>query len=482
MPDPSVSTSFLAAATSAPPAPAEIAPNAPAPAPSSPTPAPVTPSTTPEPPKPAETKPGTTAPETKPTPSETKPAESETKPEASDPEKVKSAPTAEQVKEEELSKEEVAKIGKMTPKELRAVFAARNRAEAEVRKLQPENEKLQKQVKEMATLKATIAELEKRPTTEQNDARIKAAESELATRKAEIEKIETDVRGREEKVRLREYATDVQKTEDYKKFITDPTKRLLGDLKQLCLGAADTEEDGISMTSQLEKVLNIDDSATRWREMKRIIADVDPADKAAFRKVHDDWNQILANYDQLAKNAEMAKQTVESDRKKQDELRSKDFRERVLKARKIVRPELEKEVPFMTMDLSGHPEYEKLRADGIKQMEEFDPATATPETISTLNDMAVSFQLAARVSRDFIKEQGEAIEKHKAEAADWKAKYEELSAKEKKTEEDEETEERETSEVMPTVSGGRESALPPFVPGGNANGKTGRFSEAVLKG
>ena len=35
---------------------------------------------------------------------------------------------------------------------------------------------------------------------------------------------------------------------------------------------------------QLEKVLNIDDSAARWREMKRIIADVDPADKAAFRK------------------------------------------------------------------------------------------------------------------------------------------------------------------------------------------------------
>ncbi len=381
MPDPSVSTSFLAAATSAPPAATEIAPNAPAPAPSSPTPAPSTPApapsapaSTPEPPKPAESKPETTTPES---PTISEPEKIETKvdgPITQDPEKVKSAPTAEQVKEEELSKEEVAKIGKMTPKELRAVFAARNRAEAEVRKLQPENEKLQKQVKEMATLRATITELEKRPTTEQNDARIKAAESELATRKAEIEKIETDVRGREEKVRLREYATDVQKTEDYQKFITDPTKRLLSDLKQLCLGAADTEEDGLGMAGQLEKVLNIDDPATRWREMKRIIADVDPADKAAFRKVHDDWNQILANYDQLAKNAEMAKQTVENDRKKQDELRSKDFRDRVLKARKIIRPELEKEVPFMTMDLTGHPEYEKLRADGIKQMEEFDPA------------------------------------------------------------------------------------------------------------
>ncbi len=463
------------------PPPAPAAPSSPTPPPSSPTSAPAAPTTTPESPKP-ETKPADPTPEPPKTP-DTKVETNVDGPITPDPEKVKSAPTATQIEEEDLSKEEIAKIGKMTPKELRAVFKARNAAEAQVRKLQPENEMLQKQVKEMATLRATIAELEKRPTTEANDAKIKAAESELATRKADIERLDTEVKGREEKVKMREYATDVQKTEDYKKFVTAPTNRLMSDIKQLCLGAADSEEEGLAMNGQIEKVLAIEDSAARWREIKRIIADVDPADKAAFRKVHDDWNVILGNYDQLAKNAETARATVESDHKKQADLRAKDFRERVGAARKAVRPELEKEVPFMTMDLSGHPAYEKLRAEGLKQMDDFDPATATPETISALNDMAVAFQLAARVSKDYIKEQGEDLEKVRAEAADWKKKFEDLEASQKKDKDDEEEEERETADVMPTVSGGRESApsLPTFVPGGALNGTPGKFSDAVYK-
>jgi hypothetical protein len=256
---------------------------------------------------------------------------------------------------------------------------------------------------------------------------------------------------------------------------------LLADLKTLCLGAADSEEEGLDMASQLEKVLNIDDPATRWREMKRVIAEVDPADKAAFRKVHDDWNQILINYDTLAKSAEQAKKTVENNAKKQAEIRNKDFAARVNASRKAVRPELEKEVPFMTMDLTGHPVYEKLRADGLKQMDDFDPATATPETISALNDMAVTFQLAARVSKDYIKEQGEELEKTKAQAADWQKKFEDLEASLKKDKDKEEEEEQHATDVSPTVSGGRESMapLPTFVPGGAPNGVPGRFSDAV---
>lgn len=407
--------------------------------------------------------------------SETKPATDAAKPAASE---TKAAPTAKQIDEEELTAEEVAKIGKMTPKELRTVFAARNKAERKLTKVEKENEQLTKEVKRIATLEATIKELEKRPTTEANDARIAAAEKELATRKAELDAQDTTMKDREESVRLREYATEVTKTADYKKFVAEPRDRMFATLARVCRGAAEDEDGAKKLYGQMVDALASGDEAVRWRQVRKVVDGLNNADVSALTKIYDEFNLVLANDKQLNENAEVAKKTVDENRTREAQEKSKLTKTRFQMGIEAVRPQLEAAVPFMKMDLSKNPEYKKLRDEAIANRDAFDVEKATPEEIASLNEMAYTFQLAAVVSQGYQKQ----LEDQKADLqAKFDEQHKELEALKaekdgKKAEEDKE--EEDADEVTPTVGNGNAGRLETFHPGASL-GKASSFMEAV---
>lgn len=434
--------------------------------------------------KPAKKEPKAVDPATDPAADETPEPVNEAKPEpdATKPaSEVKAAPTDKQVEDEKLTPEEEKILGQMTPKEFRAVFAARGRAERKLSKAEKENEKLTKEVKRIATLEATIAELEKRPTTEANDAKIAATEKELAQRKADLDTLDTDVREREGKVRLREYATDVTKTEDYKKHVTEPRDRMFADLTDLARGAAEDDEGAKKLYNAVIGALSSDDKAIRWRELKKVVSELNPADQSAFRKIYDDWNMILANDKQLNENAEVAKKTVETNNLRQSEVKTKETKARVQKGISAVRPEMEKIVPFLTMDLSGHPEYEKLRAAALKERDSFDLDKATPEDLSALNEMAYGYQLATRVSLDYQAHQKQQLEALQAKFEDQKKELEALKAEKDGKKAEEDKEEEDADEVTPAVGNGNAPRLETFHPGA-VHGKPSSFMDAVVAG
>lgn len=386
----------------------------------------------------------------------------------------KAAPSAEQIKEEELTKEEVEQIGKMTPKEMRAVFKARNKAERLAESRGVELEKALKEVKKIATLEATIKELEKRPTTEANDAKIAAANSELDKRRADMDAAEKTLKDREGHVKLREYATDATKTEDYQTYVAKPIAKLQKDLGLLCRGATADDEAANGLYSQIITALKNPDEAERWREVKKAIVDADSSDKAKFAGIHDTWNQILSNEAAMLGESEKAKITVEKDIARKTEAQKKETISRFKAAETTAKTELEKTIKFLTIPLDQlPPEYQKIRTEWAQQEAEFDPNNVTPETTAALFQMAGSFQIATVVARDHINKLKDNEKTLEAKLAEVTKELEEFKAGKKAVEDEEEKEEKESDEVAPNVETGKDGpsrvpSVPLFTPGESA--------------